>query len=147
MSGKEKGKGQNKLAICPVKDLKQVPDACTLCTYTLLIPGHRQERRANQLRAGLLVYDITTRMRHVPRNSPTMTTRLVLSSLRQKSQTSWSDFPRSPSTRNIKNVTISQGPERGCTLVHKEKLCSLDLWRVAVPDTFVTRLCKGHWVT
>jgi hypothetical protein len=81
MSGKEKGKGQNKLTICPVKDLKQVPDACTLCTYTLLIPGHRQERRANQLRAGLLVYDITTRMRHVPRNTPTMTTRLVLRSL------------------------------------------------------------------
>lgn len=127
-----------------------MPDACILCSYTLLTPGHRQEKRANKLHVGLLVYEITTRMRHAPRNISTMTTRLGnLSSLAhvlldKNPNTSRSNFPRSPSTRSIKNVAISQGPERGCTLVHKEKSCSLDLWRVAVPGTSVTPLWKGH---
>lgn len=44
----------------------------------------------------------------------------------------------------MKNVTIIQGPERGYTLVHKEELCSLDLWRAAVLGTSVTPLWKGH---
>lgn len=45
MSGKETGKGQNKLTTCPVKDLKQVPDACTLCTYTHLRSQTREKSK------------------------------------------------------------------------------------------------------
>lgn len=123
---------------------------CALSVPISTYPRAHQEKRANRLHVGLLVYEVTTRMRHAPRNTSTMTTRLVLSSLvhvllDKNPNTSRSNFSRSPSTRSIKNVAISQGPERGCSLVCKEKLSSLDLWRAAVPGTSLTPLWKDIW--
>lgn len=91
---------------------------CALSVPISTYPRAHQGKRTNRLHVGLLVYDVTTRTRHAPRNTSTMTTRLVLSSLvhallDKNPNTSRSNFSRSPSTRSIKNVAISQGPEEG----------------------------------